>query len=304
MTENDGNTPEAPASALSVHQLQLLHAGAIHGARVKTRDRLAYVEAWDIKAMMTRVFGYAGWSSECLTAEIIRAEERPQVADPNKMNWSVTAKAAVRLTVHQTGAVYTEYAIANNAQPSWHEAADTALKSAESDAFKRAAINLGTQFGLSLYDSGSHRDVIRRVVAPGQREIIEDLTLALEGDNAEAREAARARLQARLNVAESAPAAARTGEMVGEVRAPEPATTVPADAPPAVRAQAHADAAAARKPKTLTARQEAARAALAAAEAATGVAPAEGPVDDRPNEGPLSTDDDLANDAAEDATWK
>jgi hypothetical protein len=116
-------------------------------------------------------------------------------------------------------------------------------------------------------------------VAPGQREIIEDLTLVLEGEDAESREAARVRLQARLNVADKAPTAARTGDMVGEVRVPEPTPTVPADAPPAVRAQAHADAAAARRPKTTTARQAAARAALAAAEAATGVAPPESPVE-------------------------
>jgi hypothetical protein len=35
-----------------------------------------------------------------------------------------------------------------------------AVKTAESDALKRAAINLGTQFGLSLYDNGSRNDVV------------------------------------------------------------------------------------------------------------------------------------------------
>jgi hypothetical protein len=35
-----------------------------------------------------------------------------------------------------------------------------AIKTAESDAIKRAAINLGTQFGLSLYNNGSLRDVV------------------------------------------------------------------------------------------------------------------------------------------------
>jgi hypothetical protein len=35
-----------------------------------------------------------------------------------------------------------------------------AIKTAESDALKRAAINLGTQFGLSLYNNGSMRDVV------------------------------------------------------------------------------------------------------------------------------------------------
>lgn len=35
-----------------------------------------------------------------------------------------------------------------------------AVKTAESDALKRAAINLGTQFGLSLYNDGSLADVV------------------------------------------------------------------------------------------------------------------------------------------------
>jgi hypothetical protein len=38
---------------------------------------------------------------------------------------------------------------------------DNALKTASSDALKRCAINLGSQFGLSLYDNGTLREVIR-----------------------------------------------------------------------------------------------------------------------------------------------
>jgi hypothetical protein len=42
-----------------------------------------------------------------------------------------------------------------------------AIKTAESDAFKRAAINLGDQFGLSLYNNGSTQPVVKQtLVAP------------------------------------------------------------------------------------------------------------------------------------------
>lgn len=41
---------------------------------------------------------------------------------------------------------------------------DNAIKSAASDALKRCAINLGTQFGLSLYDNGSTREIIKKVL--------------------------------------------------------------------------------------------------------------------------------------------
>jgi hypothetical protein len=38
---------------------------------------------------------------------------------------------------------------------------DNAIKTAASDGLKRCAINLGTQFGLSLYDNGSRTDVVK-----------------------------------------------------------------------------------------------------------------------------------------------
>jgi hypothetical protein len=40
-----------------------------------------------------------------------------------------------------------------------------AIKTAESDCLKRAAINLGTQFGLSLYDDGNMNDVVIKTLA-------------------------------------------------------------------------------------------------------------------------------------------
>ena len=43
-----------------------------------------------------------------------------------------------------------------------------AVKTAESDAFKRAAINLGDQFGLSLYNNGSLKPVVGRTLADGE----------------------------------------------------------------------------------------------------------------------------------------
>ena len=39
-----------------------------------------------------------------------------------------------------------------------------AIKTAESQAFKRCAINLGDQFGLSLYNNGGTASVVRAVL--------------------------------------------------------------------------------------------------------------------------------------------
>lgn len=136
--------------------------------RVAVKQGMSYVEAYDIKATLIRMFGFGGFSSEVIEAKIIKAEQVEQASKNGKMNWAVTAQATVRLSIHQTGAVYAETAIAGSKQPDFTESADMAIKSAESDALKRAAIFLGTQFGLSLYNDGSTDDVVKVVMAPDQ----------------------------------------------------------------------------------------------------------------------------------------
>jgi len=139
----------------------------LNPARVSKRDNMSYLEAWDVKASLIKVFGFGGFSSELIESEILDVREVAQ-RNGSKMNQKVTAKAVVRLTIHQTGAVYTEAAIAGSSQPDITESMDMAIKSAESDALKRAAIFLGTQFGLSLYNAGRTTDIVQRVFAPDQ----------------------------------------------------------------------------------------------------------------------------------------
>lgn len=154
-------------SPITPEQLTALTA-PLNKARVSEKQRMSYLEAWDVKATLIRMFGFGGFSAETMDARILRSEQVPQVSNANKMNWEVTAQAVVRLTIHQTGAVYQEYAIAGSKQPDFTESADMAIKSAESDALKRAAIYLGTQFGLSLYNNGALADVVSTILAPGQ----------------------------------------------------------------------------------------------------------------------------------------
>lgn len=161
--------PQAPLPAgtpLTMRQRRYLMS-ALNPDRVEKKQRMSYMQAWDIKRTLIAVFGHGGFSAECLDAKIVNAVQQPQANNAQKMNWVITAQAKVKLTIHQTGAVYTEYAIANSQQPDYTESADMAIKSAESDALKRAAIYLGTQFGLSLYDNGSTDEVVKTVYAPG-----------------------------------------------------------------------------------------------------------------------------------------
>lgn len=192
---------------LSVEQLTALHAD-LHPSRVSRRDgaggrSLSYMEAYDVKAMLIRVFGYAGFCADVIESQIVQIIPGPE-DDPKYM--TVLAKATVRITILQTGATYTETAAASQAgRQGVGEVADFALKTCESDALKRAAIYLGSQFGLSLYRDGQTADIVRRVFAPEQSEITQDAVLARQPENDPVANAARKRLQERLKVHEKKP---------------------------------------------------------------------------------------------------
>lgn len=173
--------------------------GRLNSNRVQTRKQggstLSYLEAWDVRATLIRIFGFGGFSAVTSEAQILRVEDRvPRVIwkDGKKAgeheiefhddgvvkfgsaNFRVTAMAKVTLTIHGIApgggdAVYAEYAVSSQTGPDIGEVTDFAIKTAESDALKRCAINLGTQFGLGLYDDGSFAEVIRVVFAPEQR---------------------------------------------------------------------------------------------------------------------------------------
>jgi Recombination DNA repair protein (RAD52 pathway) len=135
--------------------------------RVKERSGLSYVEAWDVKACLTRVFGFGGFSTEILSEGEVFRLEVPR-SNGNGVNWSIGYRVSLRLIVPQLGAYWDEAAVGSNAQGSIAEAYDNAVKGATSDALKRCATMLGTQFGLSLYDKGNQNEIIKRIVAPGQ----------------------------------------------------------------------------------------------------------------------------------------
>lgn len=114
---------------------------------------LSYVEAFDIKAHMIRIFGFGEWSWDVLSADLAFAIQ-------GERNWEVGYRVIGRLTIHATGATYTEAAVGIASLPSVGEAHDMAVKTGESDAFKRAAINLGDNFGLSLYKNAQTAPVV------------------------------------------------------------------------------------------------------------------------------------------------
>lgn len=113
---------------------------------------LSYIEVWDVKAHLTRIFGFGGWSWNVTEAEFV-------FEDKGEKSWTVAYRALGTLTIHDLGVSFSEAAV-GSAMGSRADAHDNAIKNAESDAIKRAAINLGDQFGLSLYHEGSVKPVV------------------------------------------------------------------------------------------------------------------------------------------------
>ena len=126
----------------------------IASARVSKKDGQSHVEAYDIRRRLTNIFGFAGWSED--TTELVMLYEQSK-QDKDQTRWRAAYRATVRLQV--AGATYTESAVGTNfgwlPDSKRDEAHDMAMKTAASQALKRCAINLGDQFGLSLYNKGS-----------------------------------------------------------------------------------------------------------------------------------------------------
>ena len=141
----------------------------INPARVQKKDNASHLEAYDVRAMLIRIFGFGRFS-----ADLIALEPLFETLFTNDRGDRVTVgyRATLRLTVCAPDgsilATYTEAATgdASNFPISKRaDAHDFAIKTAESQALKRCATNLGDQFGLSLYRKGStHALVVRTLV--------------------------------------------------------------------------------------------------------------------------------------------
>ena len=120
----------------------------------------SHVEAWDIRRTMNAIFGIANWSAD--VTEMILVGEHEVGTRGGKAAWNVIYRARCTLTVN--GSTYTEWAAGDATNPTVSDAHDQAIKTAESQAFKRCAVNLGDQFGLSLYNNGSTSATVGEIV--------------------------------------------------------------------------------------------------------------------------------------------
>ncbi|MHB9857684.1 Rad52/Rad22 family DNA repair protein [Streptomyces sp. YIM S03343] len=148
--------------SLTDYQLKTLLA-PVNPRRVGQVRGMAHMEAWDIRRQLTRVFGFGGYSIDTLSLDLVTERE---TKNGDRSRWTVVYRAQVRLTVYgQDGAELSHWedgAAGDSVnQPSLGDAHDMAMKTALSQAMKRCAVNLGDQFGLSLYNNGSPAPVVQ-----------------------------------------------------------------------------------------------------------------------------------------------
>lgn len=137
----------------------------INPSRVLKKQNQSHLEAYDVRAHLNRIFGFARWSGDVIKMTLVS-----QVEGTNKSGKpavTVVYRAGYRLSIRAIDgeplATYTEYASGdaiNFPLNQLGDAHDFAMKTAESQALKRAAHNLGDQFGLSLYNNGSYGPLV------------------------------------------------------------------------------------------------------------------------------------------------
>ena len=107
--------------------------------------QLAYLESWYVINEANRIFGFDGWWSETVQLDCVQSDD-----------FCVTYIAKVRVTVGAFGnQIIREGVGAGHGKGKSVNLGDkheSAVKEAESDARKRAFMQFGSQFGLSLYD--------------------------------------------------------------------------------------------------------------------------------------------------------
>lgn len=165
-------------SRLTVEQYKYL-LKEIHPNRVKELRGMSHLEAWDVRRTLTRVFGYGGWDQELLSATMAHSSvvqrrkrnkeglEYGEPYDAFTVVYTVTLRLVIKDRYGFAIAHFDDGAAGDSVnQPSVGDAHDMALKTAISQALKRAAINLGDQFGLSLYNDHSRSPVVNATFVP------------------------------------------------------------------------------------------------------------------------------------------
>ena len=141
----------------------------------------AHVSQQDVTAHLIRTFGFGNFDTHLISLDLIFEQNRTDQSGKPSLRWDVCYRAAMELTVRnrrgETVATYENVSTATAENQKRGDAHDLAAKSAVSLALKRCTINLGDQFGLSLYNKGQMAPLVRRTLvmpeAPDKAESVD-----------------------------------------------------------------------------------------------------------------------------------
>jgi hypothetical protein len=143
----------------------------------------AHVAQQDITAHLNRVFGFGNWSKHVDNIELVFERE---YAKDGKTKYEVCYKALVTLIIRDDRGEevcrYTDGSMGSSqGMPNRADAHDLAYKSAISLSTKRAAKDMGDQFGLSLYNKGQMTGIVGgTLVGLPDEEVKEDVQADVE----------------------------------------------------------------------------------------------------------------------------
>jgi recombination DNA repair RAD52 pathway protein len=149
---------------LTEAQLNILFK-PLNPVRVSKREgKFSYLETWDVIAHLGRMFGPDNWDDDTEYGLAFESERVNSQTGVGTGKWDVAYHAKCVLTVRDPEGLFvcTKSGVATGSaqNQSRIDAHDLAIKSATSDSLKRAAIKLGNQFGISLYDDGKTDSVL------------------------------------------------------------------------------------------------------------------------------------------------
>lgn len=153
---------------LTNEQTSVLLQG-IAPSRVAVMDGMSHLEGFDVRAMLTRMFGFGNWdeiAQEPTTLLYAQATTTRAGKDAVKVAYKASRRLTIRDFEGNHLCTHDGSAVGESTMPTFKEGDcyDMAMKTAETQALKRCAINLGDQFGLSLYNKGATGPVVRKIV--------------------------------------------------------------------------------------------------------------------------------------------
>lgn len=147
--------------------------------RVLQAQGHSHVSQQDITAHLIRMFGFGNFDIEVMSIECIFEEPRANAQGELTGRWDVAYRALVRLSIrneHGEPVAFYENGSTGDAQNQTRAGGhDLAYKSAISLSIKRAAIALGDQFGLSLYNKGQLDALVIRTIIGGEDSLTGDV---------------------------------------------------------------------------------------------------------------------------------